>query len=116
MYSVIEGGAGQTNSPLEDMQMNDAKPAGSSQDVADDGAGGGWPSNLSPEEIEVLAALLVEESERGEQFRQWIRSLVVARVVQDQVLDPESGILTYFAAALDEMAASVDRYLKWARI
>ncbi len=78
--------------------------------------GSGWSTNLSPEEIDLLASLLEDESEEGEICRQWIGALLVAQAVQDRMLDPESGILAYFATALDETAAMVDRYLECARI
>ncbi len=66
----------------------------------------------TPEFLEALVTLLEDESEEGCEARDLAAALMVLLTVEERVLDPQSGILTYFRDTLDDTAELVDAYLQ----
>ena len=73
--------------------------------------GGDFFDGKTPEFLEALAALLEDESEEGREAREIAAALMVFLTVKERILDPQSGILTYFRDTLDDTAELVDAYL-----
>ena len=68
--------------------------------------------STTPEFLEALVTLLEDESEEGREARELAAALMVLLTVEERVLDPQSGILTYFRDTLDDTAELVDAYLQ----
>lgn len=68
--------------------------------------------STTPEFLEALVTLLEDQSEEGREARELAAALMVLLTVEERVLDPQSGILTYFRDTLDDTAELVDAYLQ----
>ena len=73
--------------------------------------GGDFFDGLTPEFLEALATLLEDESEEWREAREIAAALMVFLTVEERMLDPQSGVLTYFGDTLDDTAELVDAYL-----